>query len=88
MIKEGTSEEEYVKMRRERDASLRSPRYLHPSLQVSFTSALFLWMSLSHGTMNIRPICEVVISLKPRRALPAMRVVSSRYLFVLKSSNN
>ncbi|KAJ2963608.1 hypothetical protein NQZ79_g1396 [Umbelopsis isabellina] len=35
MIRENTSLEEYVKLRKERDDQLKAPRYLHPSLQTN-----------------------------------------------------
>jgi len=34
-LKDGVSEEEFLKMRRERDSSLAVPRLLHASLQVN-----------------------------------------------------
>jgi hypothetical protein len=34
MISENVSLEDYKKMRQERDATLRAPRYIHPSIQV------------------------------------------------------
>jgi hypothetical protein len=36
MINENVSLEEYVKMRKERDAKLKAPRFIHPSIQASY----------------------------------------------------
>lgn len=37
MINTSVDMEDYIKMRKERDAKLRAPRYIHPSIQVSIT---------------------------------------------------
>lgn len=34
MINSTVTLEEYIKMRKERDAKLKAPRYIHPSIQV------------------------------------------------------
>lgn len=42
MINENVSQEEYKKMRQERDAKLRAPRYIHPSIQVRISIYIYL----------------------------------------------
>lgn len=42
MINRGVNMEDYKKMRQERDAKLRAPRYIHPSIQVSLINTIFI----------------------------------------------
>ena len=42
-VKQGTSEEDYVKWRTERDSSLQEPKLIHPSLQVNVRGGRLLW---------------------------------------------
>jgi hypothetical protein len=40
MINESVSLEEYEKMRKTRDATLKAPRYIHPSIQTNLRGGL------------------------------------------------
>ena len=60
-LREGVDEEEFVKMRKERDGGLDEPRLLHQSLQVSFILScdvrrvtLILRLRLGYSKVNIR----------------------------------
>jgi hypothetical protein len=40
MINENVSLEEYIKLRQGRDAKLRAPRYIHPSIQTNLRGGI------------------------------------------------
>ncbi|RGP78281.1 beta-lactamase hydrolase [Fusarium longipes] len=55
-FKDGTREEEFVKMRKERDATLAAPRLIHPSLQVNIRAGQLPAPSASGSRMLHLPL--------------------------------